>query len=53
MSISITDTKGKIIYENQNDSKSNTVNAKMLCSEMYLLKVTTENESSIQKIIKH
>lgn len=51
-SISITDTNGRIIFENQNDSKSMTVNTEMLSSGMYLLKVTTENESSIQKIIK-
>lgn len=51
-SIFIMDVNGRIIFQNENDSDAMTVNTEMLSSGMYFLKVTTDSESSIEKIIK-
>jgi hypothetical protein len=51
-SISIMDVNGRIIFQNENDSDAMTVNTEMLSSGMYLLKVTTDSGSSIEKIVK-
>lgn len=51
-SISIMDVNGRIIFQNENDSDAMTVNTEMLSSGMYLLKVTTDSGTSIEKIVK-
>lgn len=51
-SISIVDVNGRIVFETENDSQATTINTEMLSSGMYLLKVTTDKGSSVQKIVK-
>lgn len=51
-SLSISDVNGRIVFETENDSQATTINTEMLSSGMYLLKVTTDKGSSIQKFVK-
>lgn len=51
-SITIMDVNGRIILEKENDSRATSINTEMLTSGMYLLKVTTDEVSAIQKFIK-
>lgn len=51
-SLSIVDINGRIVFETENDSQATTINTEMFSSGMYLLKVTTDKGSSIQKFVK-
>lgn len=51
-SITIMDVNGRIILEKENDSRATSINTEMLTSGMYLLKVTTDEGSALQKFIK-